>query len=396
MMTIADLQTVLREMVVYGSAAILLVLVLRRPLRRAFGSGATYLLWALVPLSMTAALLPAATVLPMIVVPHYPLRTAANVLGLSAPQSAIPVISWVVLGIWAIGALFTAFLLVLRQVRFVHSLGRITACGELYIAEESAGLPAVIGILRPRIVLPADHAARFDATQQQLVQEHEQMHIQHGDQVSNLVALVLRCLLWFNPLVYWAVPRFRQDQELACDARVIARNPEGRRAYGEALICAQLPAFTAPLSCQMGFAHPLKERITMLKRPLPTFTTRVTGFAAVLLLATAAVFAANAAQEAQSGADSPPKVLSRPAFPPYPETALALHLSGRVVVLAAFNDQGEVTSVEVQKSDPADVFDDAALEYARQIRFRPAFKDGIPVAGRVTIPVVFEWKTAQP
>jgi TonB family protein len=394
MMTIADLQSVLREMAVYGSAAILVVLILRPPLRRAFGSGAAYLLWALVPLSMVAALLPAVTVLPMIVVP--PIGTAANTLGLSTPQSATPVVSGVVLSIWAIGALFTAFLLVWRQLRFVHSMGRLTACGEMYVAESCAGLPAVIGILRPRIVLPADHAVRFDATQQQLVREHEQMHVQHFDQISNLFALVLRCLLWFNPLMHWAVPRFRQDQELACDARVIARNPERRRAYGEALIRAQLPALTAPLTCQMGFAHPLKERIAMLKQPVPTYTTRITGFAAVLLLATAAGFAANAAQEAQSGTDSRAKVLFRPPPSPYPETALALRLSGRVVILAAFNDQGEVTSVEVSESDPAGVFDDAALEYARQIRFRPPFKDGIPVAGRVTIPVVYEWKPAQP
>jgi TonB family protein len=396
MMTIADLQSVLREMGVYGSAAILLVLILRRPLRRAFGSGAAYLLWALVPLSMVSALLPAVTILPMIVVPHNALGTAADALGLAAPRSAITAVSSALLSIWAMGALSTALLLVWRQLRFVHSLGRLTACGEMYVAESCAGLPAVIGILRPRIVLPADHAVRFDATQQQLVREHEQMHIQHGDQISNLIALVLRCLLWFNPLVYWAVPRFRQDQELACDARVIARNPEGRRAYGEALICAQLPALTAPLSCQMGFAHPLKERIAMLKRPLPTFTTRMTGFAAVLLLATAAGFAANAAQEAQSGTDSRAKVLFRPPPSPYPEAALALRLSGRVVILAAFNDQGEVTSAEVRESDPAGVFDDAALEYARQIRFRPPFKDGIPMAGRITIPVVFEWKPAQP
>ena len=152
------------------------------------------------------------------------------------------------------------------------------------------------------------------------------------------------CCVAFSGSTRWCTGLYRgsvKDQELACDARVIARNPEGRRAYGEALICAQLPALTGPSSCQMSFAHPLKERITMLKQPVPTYTTRMTGFAAVLLLATAAGFAGNAAQEARSGSDSPPKVISRPAFPPYPEAALALHLSGRVDILAAFNDQGE-------------------------------------------------------
>ena len=62
MMTAADLFRVLCETTVAGSAAILLVLALRRPMRHAFGAGIAYAAWALVPLAMLAVLLPAAQV----------------------------------------------------------------------------------------------------------------------------------------------------------------------------------------------------------------------------------------------------------------------------------------------------------------------------------------------
>src|SRR3546814_16727473 len=79
----------------------------------------------------------------------------------------------------------------------------------------------------------------------------------------------LRCVYWFNPLLWIAADRFRRDQELACDATVVARHPHARRAYGEAMVKTQLSAMPAPLACHWFGGHPLKERIAMLKHPLP-------------------------------------------------------------------------------------------------------------------------------
>jgi len=63
----------------------------------------------------------------------------------------------------------------------------------------------------------------------------------------------------------------RIDQELACDARVMARHADAKRAYAEAMLKTQLALRPVPLDCAwppVG-ANPLKERITMLSRPLP-------------------------------------------------------------------------------------------------------------------------------
>ena len=54
----------LLEATLASSAAIALVLVLRKPLRKAFGARVAYGAWALVPAAIAAVLLPAAKVAP--------------------------------------------------------------------------------------------------------------------------------------------------------------------------------------------------------------------------------------------------------------------------------------------------------------------------------------------
>ena len=266
------------EATLAGSAAILLVLVLRRPLRRAFGARAAYALWLLGPLAMMATLLPAATVdvgrMPMAQVLVLPPVFAAP---------AVPAqegIDWNSLlpGLWLLGVAFSAAWLWRMQVAFRHSLGHLLPHGDALRAQAAnAGLPATLGLWRPQVVLPADFETRFDAVQQALVLAHERRHIARGDPWANATAALLRCLFWFNPLFHLAAARMRHDQELACDADVLAVHPQQRRHYGDALLNAQLALQTAPLGCHFGFGHPLKERIAMLGTSLSTRRRRLGG-----------------------------------------------------------------------------------------------------------------------
>ncbi|MGM0657693.1 MAG: M56 family metallopeptidase [Pseudomonadota bacterium] len=158
-------------------------------------------------------------------------------------------------------------------------------------------------MLRPRVILPRDFERRFGTRQRRLMLVHEYTHLKRGDPFWNLAAAGFRCLFWFNPLVHIAATRFRQDQELACDATVLARRPGARRAYAAALLAQQdespVPAF--------GFgAHPLKERIRMLtklRRISPRRHRVGSSLAIALALAIASVaWAANPDSESASAA----------------------------------------------------------------------------------------------
>lgn len=75
--------------------------------------------------------------------------------------------------------------------------------------------------------------------------------------------------------------------------------------------------------------------------------------------------------------------------PRYPAEAAAAKVTGRVVVIVDVAADGSVSDVQVEKSRPAGVFDQATLDAVRNWTFEPAIRDGRPVAGRVRVPVDF-------
>ena len=65
--------------------------------------------------------------------------------------------------LWVVGALVGAGWLWRAQVAFRRGLGALLPHGDALRAQAaSAGLPATLGLWRPRIVLPADFEERFD------------------------------------------------------------------------------------------------------------------------------------------------------------------------------------------------------------------------------------------
>lgn len=296
----SELTAWLFEATLAGSAAILVVLMLRRPLRAAFGAGAAYAAWGLVPAALLATLLPAATAP---IVPAEFAVTMVEATGLPAAIAARPfAVESPLAALWAAGLVAMALLLVRQQRRFLRGLGTLHRRDDgLYQSDAVAGLPAVIG-WRSRIVLPRDFEQRYAAHEQSLVLCHEQVHRRRGDLPAGAFVAVLRCVFWFNPLVHFAAGRFRHDQELACDAAVLRRFPNSRRSYGDALLKTQLADQPLPLGCHWFGSHPLKERIAMLKNPLPNKPRWIAGFVLVCLLCAATGWTAWAAQPAAAAA----------------------------------------------------------------------------------------------
>jgi beta-lactamase regulating signal transducer with metallopeptidase domain len=268
------------ELCLAGSAACLLVLPLRQPVRRLFGAGAAYLLWALLPVCTLAVLLPAPESSPALIalqangsVILAPLPTIATAeADLAGPASAL------LRGLWALGgALALARLWQQQQRRFRQRLGTIERRDDgRWQAQSCEGLPALLG-LRARIAPPLDFEQRYPPEQQALALAHERVHAARGDVLWNTLFAAFSALHWFNPLLHFAQRVFRADQELACDERVLSLHPHSRRLYGTALLNSPTSRVSAPLACPAFGTHPLKERITLLSQPLPTAGRRLAG-----------------------------------------------------------------------------------------------------------------------
>mgnify|MGYP005751298895 CR=1 FL=1 len=384
----SDLPGVLLETTLATSVAITLVLALRRPLRRLAGAGLAYAAWALVPLAGLAALLPAAPglagpITPMVQPLHAAVRQAGVAMQAGGTVSWLP---WT----WLAGALALALVFAMRQRRFGRQLRERERRGD----DGGATLgPAVVGLWRPRIVLPSDFERRYTPEEQQLVLEHERQHLRRGDLWAQALCTTLRCLFWFNPLVHLAAARLRFDQELACDADVLARHPRARRRYGEVMLKTQLADFGLPLGCHWQSCHPLKERIAMLTRPLPS--ARRSRVASALLAAAMAAFTL-AAWAAEPVATQPMPLQTMTdddmlAPPKYPASALEEGLEGKVVLEVLVGVDGVPKEVRVKQSTPAGVFDEAAVAAAWQWRFNAGRRGngGEKVEGWVLVPVQF-------
>lgn len=106
-----------------GSAAVLMILLLCRPVRRLFGPLAAYGLWLAAPLCVLASLLPAPASAPALA-PTVTLAAAAAGAFEPLTRTAIGLADAATL-IWALGAAGLAILFARRQARFVRSLGRL-------------------------------------------------------------------------------------------------------------------------------------------------------------------------------------------------------------------------------------------------------------------------------
>lgn len=372
--------------------ALALVATLRRPLRRWLGAQAVYASWAMVPLAALAVLLPAPSG-GVMVLPAVTGFTQA-LPGLSPGPTALPLAA-IALGLWLVGAAALFVLMLVRQRRFQRSVLRQPQQAH---DESPWATPAVTGLIRPRIVLPADFGVRYTPEEQRLVMAHEQLHIERGDIPAQALATLLRCVFWFHPLVHLAAARFRFDQELACDAAVVARFPDSRRRYGDAMLKTQLAEFGLPVGCHWQSSHPLKERVAMLKQALPSPRRRRMAAALVASMLALASVVAWAAQPAEPApAPAAPKHLQALTDddvltePKYPAQAVADGISGLVVLDVLVGVDGVPREIKIVESTPEGMFDRQTLAAAQQWRFNAGRNGatGEKVEGWVRVPVKF-------
>lgn len=256
-----------------GSSIIMLfVLVMRVPVRRGIGPQLGYWLWLLPAVRMVVPPLPAdlfggiaaaagagATWSVLVVGP----RTSG--LWRDASVAHWP-IGEMLLAAWLAGALMVLGVHVGRHVRFrrrvlatATSLGRH---GTIQIVATDVDGPLAFGILRPYVAVPHDFGDRYTATERKLALAHECAHHARGDLIANWASLAMLAVHWWNPLAWVAVRAFRDDQEFAVDAHVLAlcdptERPDYARLLAKAAGLGGLPV------CNLNARSNLKRRLMM-------------------------------------------------------------------------------------------------------------------------------------
>jgi bla regulator protein BlaR1 len=273
------------------SGLTVLILLVRNPLRKLAGASIAYQLWAVLPLSLLAMFLPHRQYLDVaekLQAPANQLISGTTLLEIQ-PASTWPII---LVSVWLIGSLCLLGLLGMRHRDFLRRLGKLTEIEGVYLASDVDTGPALAGCFRPKIIVPADFYERYSEAEQALIIRHELVHKGRGDFIANTLFALLQCLFWFNPLVHVAARCFRLDQELACDASVIAQEPQARRTYAEAMLKTQLSVTPSALACHWPSRHPLKERIMQLQQNNPSKLKRVVAYAVLSCMCSVSAYSA--------------------------------------------------------------------------------------------------------
>ncbi|MFT3829670.1 MAG: M56 family metallopeptidase [Opitutaceae bacterium] len=98
-------------------------------------------------------------------------------------------------------------------------------------------VPAISGLLRPTLWLPAGLAEQVGEAALRDVVRHELAHWRRGDIWAQDLFALVRSLHWWNPLVWLAVRAARADGEIACDEFVMQRMASAEpSAYGASLL----------------------------------------------------------------------------------------------------------------------------------------------------------------
>ena len=316
--------------------AALFVALVRVPLRGALGARAAYWLWLAVPASAAALALPR-----LEQPPGSATLTAPDLFGwvwarwdaLIAAIHVSGALSAAACAVWAIGAGATLVFMVLRQRSFARSLGTLVALPDGTWRSGVVAEPMLLGALRPRVLVPLDFEQRYGAEEREFVLAHERAHMRRGDTLVNAFGAAWLCVFWFNPVMFWAMRLMRFDQDLACDATVLAAAGKGCRGrYAEALLKAQLAGETTlpvPLACHWGSAHPLRQRIVVLKKPIAGRLRHAVGVLCVTALIASVSLAARAVPPALQVARPAAQSAATGALP-----ARAVHASGKVCPLS--------------------------------------------------------------
>jgi len=99
-------------------------------------------------------------------------------------------------------------------------------------------IPALVGWLKPVILLPAGMLGNLPAAQLEAIIAHELAHLKRNDYLTNMLQQLINIFLFYHPAIWWLSSAMEKERELAAD--VMALNfTRKKTAYVKALTTFQ-------------------------------------------------------------------------------------------------------------------------------------------------------------
>jgi beta-lactamase regulating signal transducer with metallopeptidase domain len=263
--------------------------------------------------------------------PGSAVTTGAQSVGERIRASLEPMLPWLVLvwlgGVVALSLRLASGWLLTRRMRSVGTSPVPEACVEAVtrlarrlrvsrpvrvLQSAVVQVPAVIGALRPVILLPASVLTGLTPLQLEALLAHELAHIRRYDYLVNLAQSVIETLLFYHPAVWWVSRSIREEREHCCDDLAV-RVCGDAHFYATALLGMERLRISGPTFAMAASGGSLMSRVRRLVAPAQTeFPRWIAGVVAVsLALGGGAHLADGAVTRGQSPASSGPYSLTR-------------------------------------------------------------------------------------
>ncbi|MBR2407389.1 MAG: hypothetical protein IKB07_00365 [Lachnospiraceae bacterium] len=190
---------------------------------------------------------------------------------------------------WPVGILVMLLYASISYVRIHKRVKETVPLSDNILLCDHTSTPFILGIFRPRIILPSS----IRPEEAPHVIAHEQAHLKRLDHIWKPLGFVLLSFYWFNPVLWIAYIYLCKDIELACDERVIQKmDTDSVKSYSSTLLHYSISR-KAVSFCPLAFGEVhVKKRIkNVLHYKRPAFWVIV--LATVSCIAVAVCFLTN-------------------------------------------------------------------------------------------------------
>lgn len=209
----------------------------------------------------------------------------------------VSILAW----LWLIGAMLLTLLNIARYISLnvkIRKNGEIISLPEIgkYTNRkidvrmwENIASPFMTGVFRPTLVLPK---AELSDEQLHNILCHEMTHFKRNDILYKWFAELVKCVHWFNPVVWYVSKQITTECEISCDMAVTKNMSDGEKMSYINTILSLLPTGKSkqlPLTTQMASSKKiLKRRFIMIKNKKTTsrFMSVISAVIAVAMLST--------------------------------------------------------------------------------------------------------------
>lgn len=278
-----------------------------------------------------------------------------------------------------------------RAVRLVRGARKLD--GRIRVSADAAGSLAW-SFGSGAIVLPAQSES-WPEDQMNAVIHHESAHIARRDCQALLLAELACAVYWFHPLVWYASRRMRIEQEHAADDCVLLQGVLPAD-YATRLVRMATADKYDQLLAGAGVRSLLAVRVEAIldrARRRTMLNRRMALASAAAALAIALPLAAMQTERPvyKIGADVTAPAPTYREEVQYTPEAKAARIEGAVLLSVVIEASGTVSGIQVLRGLDAGLDKQATLAVEKW-RFKPAMKDGAPVAVSANIEVNFQLK----